>query len=519
MERSVDYERRAIAFIVHFLYRVREMVITSNDKAITTEVTISPNYHGRTILFTPFEEITEKNVVQFIKDALPTILKNKSQINYLYNYYKGDQPIKNKTKVTRTEINNKVVVNRANEVVSFKTGYFCGEPIVYTGRGNDERVSENIQKLNSYMLSENKATKDKELVEWQMICGTAYRMVMADENPDEDEAPFEIYTLDPRVTAVAYSYGYERKPVAGIYITIDQTQEWHFSVYTDTMYYEVVKGGVIQKKPHKLGMIPIIEYPANNARLGCFEIVMPILDAINLTQSDRLDGIEQFINSLLVFYNCELGEDEEGNQITPQMLREQGALFLQSIGENKADLKEISSQLDQTNTQTLVDDMYQEVLTIVGMPTQMESKASDSSNNGAVMLRSGWQGAETRAKEQELSFIPPEREMLKLVLRICNKVSDLDLKQSEIEIKFTRRQYDNLQVKAQVLTTLLGSKLVAPIDAYVVCGLFSDPEGSVKRGLEWYNQENERESNNAIRPTELIENTVVDDNSGARETE
>ena len=482
---------------------------------------ISPDFHGRTVLFTPFEEITKDNVVEFIADCLPTILKNKSQINYLYNYYKGDQPIKYKAKVTRTEINNKVVVNRANEIVSFKTGYFVGEPIQYVGRSNDARVSENIQILNAYMMSENKAAKDKELVEWQMICGTSYRMVQPDKRGFEDEAPFELYTLDPRVTAVAYSYGYEHRAVAGLYITIDEKQEWHFSVYTKDMYYEVVgtQGGKVTKaKKHSLGMIPIIEYPANNARLGCFEIVMPLLDSINLTQSDRLDGIEQFINSLLVFYNCELGQDDEGNQITPQMLREQGALFLQSIGENKADLKEISSQLDQSNTQTLVDDMYQEVLTIVGMPSQLDSNVSDSSNNGAVILRSGWQGAETRAKEQELSFIPPEREMLKLVIRICNKLTGLDLKQSDIEIKFTRRQYDNLQVKSQVLTTLLNCGLVAPIDAYVACGMFPDPEGACKRGLEWYATENERESDNANRSTESVEGEVINEVSGTRET-
>lgn len=492
--------------------------ITNKQKKELVNLTISPDYHGRTVLYTPFESVTEDNVVKFIADCLPTILKNKAQIQYLYNYYKGDQPIKYKVKQTRTEINNKVVVNRANEVVSFKVGYNIGEPLIYISRNNDEKSNANIMKLNSFMISEDKASKDKELVEWQMICGTSYRMVVADERNEEDEAPFELYTLDPRVTAVAYSYGYARKPVAAIYITIDEQDIWHYSVYTDTMYYEVVGqtgGKLIDSRPHRYGMIPIIEYPANNARLGCFEIVMPLLDAINLTQSDRLDGVEQFINSLLVFYNCELGTDEDGNQITPQVLREQGALFLQSIGENKADLKEISSQLDQTNTQTLVDDMYQEVLTIVGMPSQLDNGVSDSSNNGAVILRSGWQGAETRAKEWELSFIPPEREMLKLVLRICNKVADLDLKQSEIEIKFTRRQYDNLQVKAQVLATLLGSKMVAPKDAYVVCGLFPDPEEAAKRGLEWY----ERENADAIRQAELIssESGRDDNNPGATE--
>lgn len=51
--------------------------------------------------------------------------------------------------------------------------------------------------------------------------------------------------------------------------------------------------------------------------MGAFESVVPLLDAINNVQSNRLDGIEQFIQSLMVFYNCTLGEDEDGKQITP----------------------------------------------------------------------------------------------------------------------------------------------------------------------------------------------------------
>lgn len=496
------------------------MAVTTIDNLVKNpekQLAVSPMLHGRTVIYTAFDEINEGNVAKLIENAYPIFIKNKREIEYLYNYYKGVQPIQNKVKQTRTEINNKVVVNRANQIVAFKTGYFIGEPIQYVGRDNSERVSNSIQKLNSYMLSENKPAKDKELVEWDMICGTAYRMTLPDENAYLDEAPFEMYTLDPRFTAVVYSNGYTHKSMASLYVTVEENEEWRWTVYTPKEYFEVIAGKIVKHDYHTLGVVPVIEYPANNARLGCFEVVLSLLDAINLTQSDRLDGIEQFINSLLVFYNCELGEDEEGNQITPQMLREQGALFLQSIGENKADLKEISSQLDQTNTQTLVDDMYQEILTIVGMPSQLDNGVSDSSNNGAVILRSGWQGAETRAKDQELSFIPPEREMLKLVLRICNTISKesaIDLKQSEIEIKFTRRQYDNIQVKAQVLTTMLANDKIAPIDAYVACGLFSDPEGAAKRGLEWY----ERESEVALRQAERVgDGTPTEIDSGDAE--
>lgn len=62
-----------------------------------------------------------------------------------------------------------------------------------------------VTKLNDYVLSEDKPAKDKELADWFHICGTAYRMVMPDTPEDEDEAPFEIYTLDPRFCFVVYS--------------------------------------------------------------------------------------------------------------------------------------------------------------------------------------------------------------------------------------------------------------------------------------------------------------------------
>ena len=92
--------------------------------------------------------------------------------------------------------------------MSFKVGYLCGEPIQYVSRGGDENIVNQINALNEYMFSEDKASQDQELVEWQMICGTSYRMVLPDDSLDlePDDAPFEIFTLDPRNTYVVYSH-------------------------------------------------------------------------------------------------------------------------------------------------------------------------------------------------------------------------------------------------------------------------------------------------------------------------
>ena len=65
---------------------------------------------------------------------------------------------------------------------------------------------------------------------------------------------------------------------------------------------------------------------------------------------------------------------------------------------------------------------------------------------------------------------------LKLTLRICDDLSELDLKMSSIEIRFTRRNYENITEKANVLVSMLNNPKIAPQLAFTHCGMFSDPQ-------------------------------------------
>ena len=160
---------------------------------------------GRRIIKTSVTEITEDNVVDVLNKAMATHSINRSEIDYLWKYYRGDQPILRRKKDVRPEICNKIVENRANEIVSFKVGYLCGEPIQYVSRKGGEEIVSQINALNEMMFAEDKAAQDQELVEWQMVCGTAYRLVLPDEPGEEDEAPFELFprseehTSDPQI--------------------------------------------------------------------------------------------------------------------------------------------------------------------------------------------------------------------------------------------------------------------------------------------------------------------------------
>ena len=239
--------------------------------------------YGRRVITTDVTEITADNVVEVLKKAMEDHELNRGEIEYLWKYFKGDQPILRRTKTVRPEICNKIVENRANEIVSFKVGYLCGEPIQYVGRSNDTSVGESICALNEYMFIVDKAALDREIVEWQMIAGTANRMILDNEafEQDSDEAPFEMYTLDPRDSFVVYSTDVKRKRVMGVKYNTDEHGFKTYSVYTDKCYFTIEDEKVKKAVAHGLGMVPIVEYPANNARLGSFEIVLPLLDAIN----------------------------------------------------------------------------------------------------------------------------------------------------------------------------------------------------------------------------------------------
>lgn len=265
---------------------------------------------GRRIIKTSVTEITDENVVDVLRKALATHELNRSEIDYLWKYYRGDQPIRNRVKDVRPEICNKITENRANEIVSFKVGYLCGEPIQYVSRNGGEEIVKQINTLNEYMFAEDKAAQDQELVEWQMICGTAYRLVLPDEPGEEDEAPFELYTLDPRDTFVVYSNEIGNKPLMAVKYSKDDNEIFHYSIYTENRYYLVDGDILVESKPHALDMIPIIEYPGNNARLGSFEIVLPLLDAINNVESNRMDGMEQLVQAFIKFINCDITKEE-----------------------------------------------------------------------------------------------------------------------------------------------------------------------------------------------------------------
>lgn len=437
---------------------------------------------GRTKILSPVKEVTADNIKTVLEKALAIHSQNAGQINYLYNYYKGCQDIRNKQKYARENINNKVTVNRANEIVTFKTAYLLNEPIQYISNGLED-VSDNINRLNEYMRAEDKESKDKEIVDWMHICGVAERLCLPDTPEEADGAPFAIYTLDPRNAFVIYNNGIGEKPIAGVILQVDEEEKQVATVYTPNKCY-TIKGDVVTEEPHIIGRIPLVEYVNNDARMGAFEIVISILNNINTLESNAVDSVQEFVNGFDVFQNCELADGEYGKLSLGGQ-----ALFIKSVnGMAEAKVYRIASELTQSGVQTRVDDLTEAYLTICGMPNRNGS-SSTSDTGTAVLFRDGWSEAESRANDTEKTFKRSEREFLRIVFKICEAKSNLNLKLSDIKIDFLRHNLSNLQSKVQILCELLNNDYVDPRDAYQVAALFKDTEEAYMRGMKYHTEQ------------------------------
>lgn len=380
-----------------------------------------------------------------------------------------------------------------------------GEPVQYVQKGekDNDKINPEISLMNKFMESEDKSSLDKELAEWDYKIGTAYRWIDTDTPEDEDDAPFELSVPDPRRTFVVYSNEIKRKQLFSGFVSnyeqkivdneTERVYEWQeYMIYTENYQYiyTTKDGGLKLKESHPLIIKGhrIIEYPLNSSRIGIIELVMSLLNALNRISSADLDDVEQFVQSLLVFVNQDIDVD------TFKELIDLGAISVVSSDPAKpADVKVLTNQISHSETKVVIDELYNSLLTIVGIP-KLNDKPSGGDTGQARLLGEGWTMADERAKQDELSFKQAERQMLKTALKICQyklkgkKDSMKNLKISDIDIKFTRNKSDNLLVKTQGLMNMKTAQ-VDPETAFVTSGLFSDPNSVVAKSKSYFGED------------------------------
>ena len=440
---------------------------------------------GRRTIYTGLETLdglSDEEIVNELNTALDYHNQNLLEEDYLYWYRRGLQPILYRTKERNGFINNKVQENHADEIVSFKDGYFLTQPATYVSRSEDLGVTKQVALLNEYLYRAGKPQADNEVADWFHTVGKGAMFIRPN---DDRDIPFSAFSIDPRSAFVVYSMRPGNEPAYAVNAVVVGNKIF-FDLITPRMIYKLSGGITAQtltkasysigtaiqvdvRMPNPLGLINLVEYQYNSVGMAAFEIVIPLLNSLNLILSNRLDGIEQFIQSLVVLYNAKLPDGEDANS-----LRKKGLLLLQSLGEARSDIKILSEQLNQAQTQVLVDYLYQQILAIVGMPSTTKGGRSTSDTGAAVLYRDGWAQADTFARNTEDLFKKSNRYFDRVMLKILRAKVGIDLSISDFELNFVRNETANVQSKAQACQTLLSAGF-APELAFAKSGISNDP--------------------------------------------
>lgn len=494
---------------------------------------IYANYTEKDLLSGTQEQIIKK-VLDILTNAIPLHEKNKNETNYLWDYYSGLQDIyEEKKKLTRTEIDHKIVENWAYAFVDFKKTFLLGKPIQYVQ--SDSSASKEISVLNDYVKYENKKSKDLDIYEDILVNGNGYRYTNTDKPNNDDEAPFEIINCDPALTEVVYSsklgneqlLSFIETSMKYIVTTVDPVtgaQEYQTRYYNEYTVYLRNMQMVFNNKSGQLALVSnsikpiaikehiITEYYVNRRRMSLIEIGKDIFNSINDIESLDLDDMDAYVNNLLVFINCEATEEDLKG------MAKLGAVNITSTDQKKASIETIQQRLKADGTQIHYNRLLTSLHQILGVPMASDMGTLESGDTGKAKLTGqGYTSATIRIEGDETKFGDCDKECLKVILKVCKNSPDSkikELKLIDVEPKFQRDVSDNLLVKTQGLMNLLEAKIPKKY-ALEIPNLFSDVEAVVKdmeteekeRQEMFENNQNKSENNqNQTKPVDKANN-------------
>lgn len=220
------------------------------------------------------------------------------RLKTLKEYYSNKTAIKYRgPRVDEERADNRISHNFARYISIVNQGYFLGKPITYNH--NNEKL---LKELNDFNDRNKEQAHNSNMALNLSIYGRAYELVYMDKNSQECLAK-----ANPEQTFLIYDTTVEGDVIAGIRyfsIQIDDIVEQFIEVYDSTKctLYKRNNNELLKQKEneHYFDGVPLIEYWNNDDRTGDFEDVMDQIDAYDSSQSDTLNGMDDFADSYLV---------------------------------------------------------------------------------------------------------------------------------------------------------------------------------------------------------------------------
>lgn len=396
--------------------------------------------------------IDEKIIADGITPALlyKLITKHESSLekyHRLRRYYEGDHDIKRRRRSSGDVANNKVVCNYAKYITDMSTSYLIGIPVSYAAsEGYD------IEALKNAYFEQDISSIDAELVKQCSIFGRAYELIYADES----SKPKSVY-IPPEHAFVVYNDDCTHFPLFGVYYYKTRDIDENVSgvvcnVYTEDEIFTYENSSdswfnmnLTYKGQHYFGGVPLIEYRNNSEMQGDFEQLIPLIDAYNVLQSDRVNDKEQFVDAFLFLTGIDIDSEQA------KKLREERIL----MGYDGAKAEYLSKVMSESDIQVLSDNMKDDIHKFSCVPDL--SDESFGNNLSGVAIKYKLMGFEQQVRNKERYISKSLKGRFKLYnhyLSIKSLMREVPV--HRVDIIFTRNLPVNNLETAQMMNYLNG---------------------------------------------------------------
>ena len=291
---------------------------------------------GRAKIYTDVPEVTEKNVIQVLREAIIEHSAIASECEQLMNFVSGIQPLQ-RVKTYRADIDIIDIDNVADEITNFKTSFNWGNPITLVQHGSNDGGSASeasaIAEFNACYDAEKAGSKTQELAYLVEVTGICYTYTDVNTDYIDGDSYFKYMVLDPRNAFKVYSSYYpDKRGMMDVSFRADNKGNRYYTVFTKDRRYEIVNAIAMQKADlswdfgegnnelNPLGMLPFVEWVRNVNRTGCFERQIDEMNTLNIEISDFANDVDQ--NTQCVWhandidFPTETYTDEKGEEQT-----------------------------------------------------------------------------------------------------------------------------------------------------------------------------------------------------------
>lgn len=328
-----------------------------------------------------------------LRSIIKEFQAGQDRLQRLRDYHRGRHSIDGRMR-RRGLPNNRLSHDLPGYIVTTAAGYLAGVPIRY------ESDAPGIESVLSAYEATDVPSVDCELAVDASVYGRAVELCYADalSRPRVAQA-------DPTRSFVVYGEDALHLPLLGVCLGEKRDGEGRVlcqraGVYTAREALEYEGKGLTsltlkERRPHFFGGVPLIEYWNNAEESGDFEGVLPLIDAYDALQSDRVNDKQQFTDAILVLYG--VSGVSEGDGSAAQRLREEKTLCMPG---SDTRVEFLTKQLSQSDTEVLKDSLKSDIHKLCLVPDL--SDAQFAGNQSGVAMRYKLFGLEqlTRVKER-----------------------------------------------------------------------------------------------------------------------